>query len=257
MNKLKKYSGVAIILIAGTITYMLLKAYHYYAPPKYRMAFQIKHINNDTLHIAYIGDSWAYMHNNHQCQIPHLIKGRTFQTTKVYSYGLPGRTSKEIYEALFDDVHLVKYMKEQGCDYCFISAGINDINKKLSITYYIKSMNGIIRFLLSNNVHPIILEIPDFDVYKVYRGHDKYRKLLRKISMTINNVPLDCKQLYRDALDDLIHKEGYQDKVSIIRYRSWNHDYYNDLNNLYLNDGVHLNNYGYSVLDSMIAKEIQ
>ena len=74
--------------------------------------------------------------------------------------------------------------------------------------------------------------------------------------MKINNVPLDCKQMFRDALIELIHEKNYQDKVSVILYKSWNNNYSEDLKNLYLNDGVHLNDYGNEVLDSIIAKVI-
>jgi len=74
--------------------------------------------------------------------------------------------------------------------------------------------------------------------------------------MAINKIPMDCKQIYRDALDDLIRKKGYQGKVSIIRYKSWNNDYEKNQSMLYLIDGIHLNDYGNAVLDSVIAKEI-
>jgi lysophospholipase L1-like esterase len=74
--------------------------------------------------------------------------------------------------------------------------------------------------------------------------------------MLINHTKLDCKQDFRDALDELINEKGYNDKISVIRYKSWNNDYENDLNRLYLNDGMHLNEKGYLVLDSMIAKTI-
>jgi hypothetical protein len=74
--------------------------------------------------------------------------------------------------------------------------------------------------------------------------------------MLINDVNLDFKQQFRDALDELINEKGYNDKISVIRYKSWNNDYENDLNILYLNDCMHLNEKGYLVLDSMIAKTI-
>ena len=234
----------------------LIKAYRYYAPPKERMVYKMEQ-HDDTLRIAYIGDSWAYMHQKQsQCMIPQMIKTQAQLPARVYSYGLNGRTSKEIYEALFADKRLKKLMSKEGTDYCFISAGINDVNKKLSIGYYQESMDNIIRFLLTNNIRPVILEIPDIDVYKAYRGLKGSRKLLRKLSMAVNNVPMDCKQMYREALDDLIQKKDYQNKVSIIRYKSWNKDYQNDQKRLYLRDGIHLNDYGYRVLDSVIAKEI-
>ena len=248
-----------IILIGAVFALFNLskKVYKYYFSTKQMSAYQTAQHEDDTLRIAYIGDSWAYMHQQHeQCLIPQMIKAQTHRPTMVYSYGLGGRTSKEIYEALFADTHLRKLMYEQGADYCFISAGINDINKKLSIGYYQESMNNIIRFMLSNDIRPVILEIPDFDVHKAYRWLKGSSKLLRKVSMIVNGVPMDCKQMYRDALDTLIREKGYQDKVSVIRYKSWNKDYHTDQKKLYVRDGVHLNDYGYAVLDSIIAKEI-
>ena len=74
--------------------------------------------------------------------------------------------------------------------------------------------------------------------------------------MIINNTPLDCKQLFHDALDELIREKKYADKISIIRYKSWNGNGDKDLDNLYRDDRLHLNNNGYVVLDKAITKEI-
>lgn len=74
--------------------------------------------------------------------------------------------------------------------------------------------------------------------------------------MIINGTPLDCKQQYRDVLNKLIQEQDYQDKVSIIRYKSWNNNYQKDLKELYISDQLHLNEQGYHVLDSAIAEEI-
>lgn len=245
-----------LLLIASILTFLSVIAYRYYAKPELWTAYKTAQHDDDTLRIAYIGDSWAYMHEKHQCKIPLIEDIQAYNPTIVYSYGLGGRTSKEIYEALFNDKSLRKLLQEQGCNYCFISVGINDINKKMSIQYYQDSMDYIIDFLLSNNIHPIILEIPDFDVLKAYRGLRFISKQLRKLSMSINNVPMDCKQMYRDALDSLIVKKNYHDKVSIIRYKSWNNNYSNDQKTLYLKDGIHLNEYGYHVLDTIIVQTI-
>ena len=126
----------------------------------------------------------------------------------------------------------------------------------MSTSYYQQSMDGIIRLLLSNHIYPIIQEIPDYDIHMSFKRQKPSRILLRQCSMIINNTPLDCKQRFRDALDEMIRRKGYQNKVSIIRYESWDNDYYNDLSQQYLNDGLHLNEQGYSELDSVIAKEI-
>ena len=74
--------------------------------------------------------------------------------------------------------------------------------------------------------------------------------------MLINHTKLDCKQDFRDALDEMISKNGYQNKVDILRYKSWNDDYIHDLNHLYLVDRLHLNEKGYAKLDSAIAAVI-
>ena len=126
----------------------------------------------------------------------------------------------------------------------------------MSTSYYQKSMECIIEFLLANNIHPVIQEIPDYNIVKVYHKQKTSKKLIRQLSMVINNTPLDCKQQFRDALDELIREKGYQDKISIVRYKTWNNDYANDLINLYIDDQMHLNERGYQLLDSVIAKEI-
>ena len=255
MKKYFLYTIVTFVVLA--IIDLSQKLYKYYAPTRSMTPYHTASQDDDTIRIAYIGDSWAYIHQQHkQCQISHIIKMQTNCPTRVYSYGLGGRTSNEIYEAIFTDKTLGKLLREKGADYCFISAGINDVNKKLSTKYYKKSMDNIIRFMLINNIHPVILEIPDFDVHKAYRGLKESSKLLRKLSMTINSVPMDGKQMYRDELDALIKEKGYQKKVNIIRYKTWNNNYQNDQDKLYLSDGVHLNALGYAVLDSVIAKVI-
>ena len=157
---------------------------------------------------------------------------------------------------MYDDEEQKKILQNFGYDYCIVSAGINDANKKMSFNYYRNSIDLIIRFLLSNHVHPIILEIPDYNIFKTYSWQRRDRKLLYRISMIINQVPLDCKQIFRNKLKESFHNKNYQEKVSLIRYKSWNKNYDKDLNTLYRIDGIHLNNYGNSILDSVIAEEI-
>jgi lysophospholipase L1-like esterase len=211
---------------------------------------------DDTLRIAYIGDSWAFLHKDHDIRLETLLEDTLHRPVKVYSHGICGLTSKEIYEKMFNDTVFHSFLKSEGYQYCFISAGINDTYKKMSTSYYQQSMDGIIQFLLTNNIHPIILEIPDYDIQKAYYWQKSFRKVLRDISMFINNTTVDCKQMYRDALNEHINKKGYQNKVSIIRYESWNGNYDKDLQQLYLGDGMHLNSVGYVALDSIIAKTI-
>lgn len=74
--------------------------------------------------------------------------------------------------------------------------------------------------------------------------------------MFVNMTNIDCKQDFRNALDKLIEDKGYQGQISVIRYKTWNKDYEKDLNKLYIDDQMHLNESGYTALDSVIAKKI-
>ena len=255
---MKRTWYILLLLLICICTIITFRAYHYYAPPKLREAYKISNhnIHDDTIRIAFIGDSWAYMHKSHNCKLAQIIEDSIHCPVSVHSFGICGLTSKEIYEQMFDDSGFKQFIQERKYDYCFVSAGINDTYKKMSTSYYKKSMEGIIDYLLTSHIHPIILEIPDYNIIKAYDNQTTDKKLLRQFSMFINGTSLDCKQEFRDALDELIKEKGYKDKVRVIRYKSWNNDYENDLKRLYLNDGMHLNENGYSILDSMIAQTI-
>lgn len=255
-NKLMK-SKIPIILLALLFMsiYVAKKFYAYYSPAKERIAYAtVQHID-DTIRIAYIGDSWAFGHSSHSCGITKILEDSLHLPIKLETYGIGGLTSKEIYNALYEVDDLRLFM-EKGWDYCFISAGINDTNKKMSSSYYKLSMKCIINFLLSNHIHPIILEIPDYDIIESYNRQNKLQRILRHFSMVINNTSLDCKQDFRDALNKYIHTYSLQKDVMVINYSTWNNNYYNDLKNIYIEDGMHLNEKGYILLDNIIAMTI-
>lgn len=245
-----------MILLAVIFCIVIHSAYNYYAPPQLKAPYQLSAQEDDTIRIAYIGDSWAFMHKGHDCLISKLLSDTLHLPVKVHSYGICGLTSKEIYENIFDNADFRHFLQKRHYQYCFISAGINDAYKKMSTSYYQQSMDGIIQFFLTNQIRPIILEIPDYNIQKCFDRQKTSRKLLRQLSMFINHTTIDCRQPFRDALDELIQQKRYANKVSIIRYKSWNNDYANDIEKLYISDGMHLNDKGYAVLDSVNAKEI-
>lgn len=247
-----------IILLIALITTCItigVKLYSYYAPAQLRPPYRTVQHHNDTIRIAYIGDSWAFGHQFHQCKIKELLENKLHCPVIVSSYGISGLTSKEIYHAFFE-LDSLKHFIEKGYDYCFISAGINDTYKKMSASYYQKSVDCIIQFLLTNHIHPIIQEIPDYNIQRAFERQTTKKKLIRRVSMVVNGTKLDCKQQFRDALNELIKAKEYQNKVTVIRYKSWNNNYEKDLRELYIEDQMHLNDKGYAVLDSVIANEI-
>lgn len=250
-----KIKFILSFVLCGICMFIFYKASHYYAEPKPRSPYSLSS-SSDTINIAYIGDSWAFLHKDHECIISKKLEDTLKQPVKVYSFGICGLTSREIYENIFDNNELKQFFQKRNYKYCYISAGINDTYKKMTLSYYEKSMDYIIQFLLNNHIHPIIQEIPDYDIQKAYSRQHPARKILRKMSMLITGTTIDCKQQYRNALDNLIQKKGYTNKISIIRYKSWNNNYIQDLNTIYAEDGMHLNHKGYAVLDSVIAEDI-
>lgn len=246
-----------ILLIIFTICCMVggHALYDYYSPPVEQEAYIIPSHNDDTIRIAYIGDSWAAMHKEHVCIIAQMIEDSIHRPVIVSSFGIHGKTSKEIYDYLFDNKDMRHFMM-QGYDFCFISAGINDTYKKMSTSYYRISMDITIRFMLKNHIHPICLEIPDYDIIKAYNNQQPIRKILRKASMLITRSQIDCKQDFRNTLSELINDNNYNNQISILKYQEWNNNYQDDIKSYYLGDGMHLNQIGYTKLDSCIAKHI-
>ena len=249
----KKY--FLFIALFGCLGIVFIICCRYYAPPQPLNPYLAVHHHDDTVRIAYIGDSWAFLHKEHDTYMSQRLSISINRPVLVKSMGVSGLTSKEIYTHLFNDSVMRSFML-QGFDYCFVSAGINDTRKKMSTSYYKESMDYIIQFLLQNHIHPIIMEIPDYDILKNYERQKTSRKIIRQISMMINATPLDCKQMYRDALKELILEKGYRQNVSVIRYKEWNTDFENDLKRLYIEDGMHLNEEGYARLDSCIVNHI-
>lgn len=254
---MKKKYYIILLVISLVCPFIAYQTYKYYSAPKQEKVYLFQdHSNNDTINIAFIGDSWAFMHKEHPCKIAEYLEHEIHKPVRVYSFGISGLTSKEIYESIYDNDDFRLFMQQRQYAYCYISAGINDTYKKMSTTYYKTSIDYIIQLLLENNIHPIIQEIPDYDIHKAYDRQKDTKKLLRIISSYINGCPIDCKDLYRNTLNNLIIENNYRGNVSVLRYNIWNNNYLKDQQELYLSDGMHLNDHGYMILDRAIATEI-
>ena len=62
--------SIAICIIIG----LAYNFHRYYAPPHFKQPYRIDATPDDTLRIAYIGDSWAIMHNDHTCKIASILE---------------------------------------------------------------------------------------------------------------------------------------------------------------------------------------
>lgn len=253
MKYIKILICITILLVClFTIT---IKAINYYMPPKELETYEISKRQDDTINVAFIGDSWAFFHHPYDKNLSSKLTKALQHTAKAESYGICGLTSKELYNCFFSNKEMKEFLSK-GFDYCIISAGINDTYRKLSKDYYQKSMDHIIKFMLTNNIIPIILEIPNYDINESYRRQTLLRKTIRYISMYLNDTPMDCKQEFREVLNNLISDKYYMDKVYVLRHIEWNSNYQKDLKELYRSDGMHLNQKGYDIIDSCIATYI-
>ena len=250
---MKRKTYCILIVVATILITFGYGMYYYYAPPIEREPYHIAKNNDDTIRVAYIGDSWAYFHQPYDKKISDSLSNKLNRPAKVSSLGFCGQTSKEIYWELFDDPEMKSFVSK-GYDYCIISAGINDANKKMSPHYYKQSIACIIQFFLANQITPILLEIPDYDIERMYRWEIPSRRLLRQFSRLVTGTSINCKQEFRGALDNLLSEKRYGDKVQIIRYKIWNNNYAEDLRNYYKNDGIHLTDQGYAKLDNCIVE---
>ena len=248
-----------LITIIGTVLVILalfgVFVHFYYSPAKEIKSFVIKHHDDDTIRIAFLGDSWAFFHKHHTCKMDSIIKSKTCQPVKVMSEGACGATSKLIYNRFEANGNIHRILKE-GPDYCIIAAGVNDTHLKIGKLYYLANMKLILNFLIQNRIKPIILEIPNYDIYKIYNEINPLKKLLRHFSMVYTRSRMDCRDDYRQALRVMLQENFPSQSIILIKYDDWNSDAYNDIDSLYREDRIHLNDKGYNVLDSYISTQI-
>lgn len=227
----------------------------YYTPAIEQKGLIIQKHHDSIIRIAYIGDSWADGHKNKRCVIDTLIQKAIGKDVLLHTAGISGLTSKNIYYSIFKD-DSVKSVIEWGPDFCFISVGINDSDRKMGRKYYKENMRLLIDYLLNNQIVPVILEIPTFDIKSSFKRRDRKIKLMYLISMLVTWSKMDCIEDYRKELLELIDEQHWEKQVVIVKHEDWNVDGYKDSRGLYDAGLMHLNQKGYLVLDTCIARKI-
>ena len=240
---------VGIIIVIFTL--LTVKSYNYYAPASLLPIYKIPSKQDDTLRIAYIGDSWAFYHRNHTCRIPAIIE-TSIRPVKVISKGMCGARSKKIYQVMFsENEETFRDVLMESPQFCVVMAGVNDTYTKTGSEAFAHNMELIIRFFLSNDVMPVIVEIPDYDIEGAYKRQTTLKKLLRYLSMTITKSNINCLNAYRSALECRLKETGLDKQIIYIKGTDWNDNY-----TLYQSDCLHLNDDGYLKLDTCIAQYI-
>lgn len=261
-RKMNKKLGIVLLCL---LTFFFVGLYYYYRwkplwlQEKPRNNYPIIHYQDDTLRIVMIGDSWVGMRTDtinkiFQARLSEIIDRPVILKSK----GRGGEKSRGIYQLMFeDDGYGTKQLLSSGVDYCIVFAGINDAAANLGIKQYVYYMKQIIDFLLANNIRPVLIEIPNVNIWKVYGGKPIKDLMADYIKSWMTKCGMYSFQEYREALQLFLKDSRFKDSVIYVPMRTWNCDG-EDLNkNLFLDDQIHLNKQGYIKLDSCIIELIK
>ena len=173
------------------------------------------HPNDDTLRVAFIGDSWAELHMMYNCDtLFQQYGGRlTTQPIKCMSKGKLGAKSKDVYYYMFksqtmEDSICTQSLLEKHPDYCVVMVGINDVWKKRPVSYYTGNYRLIIRLLLANDIRPVVMEIPDFALKEWLNKHRKRQGYLYRVYSVFTGVVQDDITPFRNGLSEMLKETG-------------------------------------------------
>lgn len=252
---MKRIVWLLCVFITLFIGVIIINNSQYYSPAEKQDGISVMRYEDDTIRVAYIGDSWADGHKNVNCIISSLVSQTTGRPVVVKTAGICGLTSKYIYYCIFKD-DSIREVIEWGPDFCFVVAGINDSDRKMGRKYYKENMRLIIDLLLENHITPIVLEIPSYDILFSFQRRSRQIKLRYLVSMLLTWSKMDCIDDYRKEYNNLLEEQDWNNIVITIYSKDWNPDGYKDKRNLYDGGLMHLNAKGYLVLDTCIANKI-
>lgn len=249
---------LSIIVIVTSFAYICDVLINYYSfTDEIDTEHAIFSNNSDTITVIFIGDSWASYHSKYNQQLKRCIESRLNKPVKVISRGSVGAKTKFIYTAMYDDSPTgTKELIEQSPDYAIVSAGINDAVAKMGTEYYCHHYNLIIKRLLSAGIKPIIIDMPQVDYIAIYQRESLTAQIRHHISSWLTQAPFWSFDEYRIALQTMITQNQLKAQLIYIPASEWNPEGYADTRMLYQEDHAHLNEKGYSLLDSCITSHI-
>jgi lysophospholipase L1-like esterase len=266
--KCRKYILFFVLALLGVGTYYIVTIFQeafgvaeelpaYSIPPKH---------NDDTLRVAIIGDSWAWIHAemNYDTLFEQYAQRLTSRPVKCFSKGHNGQKTKGVYYDMFanrdvkyewERTYCTQSLLEQHPDYCIVMAGINDLCRQVPPETYAENYRLIIQLLLKNGIRPVVMEIPEFDVVAACKqlGEVKYNcyRYLSLFTRAGWNV-----SKYRKKLQAMLHETSLMEQVVYISVETWNPGGVFKQPGLYQEDRFHLNQQGYKAMDSIISKRI-
>lgn len=260
MRKFFLFVLLVILAVLCTYTYLYHRWSHLWVIAEQQPSYVVAHHHDDTLRVAMIGDSWAGLHNG--------WGGDSFLTArltklmdipvKVKSHGKGGEKSGGIYRLMFEyGSYGTKHLLEGGADYCILFAGINDAAANLGTKQYIHHMRLILQFLFELGIKPVIVEIPDVDIYHLYGGKPLWNRTMDRLRSQMTGCGLYHFAEYREALHQMLNDDEWlPQRIVFVPMAGWNGEGVSINSKLFQEDRIHLNSFGYERLDSCIANAI-
>ena len=155
-----------------------------------------------------------------------------------------------------DEGYGTKELLSSGADYCIVFAGINDAAANLGTKQFLHHYRLILDFLVAEGIKPIVVEIPDVNIWNVYKDKPIKDFVVDFVKSRKTNCNMYEVKEYRKQLRSDLAKNDWLGKVLYIQVQSWNTSGLSVNEQLFMPDQVHLNSLGYKRLDSCIAAAI-
>lgn len=259
---MKKHLLAFVVLllaaVVGGYCYLSYRWKHLWAQEVPKQVYPVLHYHDDTLRIIMIGDSWAGMrtdnlNNSFQKRFTLLYGNNVI----VKSKGRGGEKSRGIYQLMFEtDDYGTRTLLANGADYCVIFAGINDAATNKGVHQYIYHYRLILDFLLKNKIRPVVVEIPNVNLWGLYKEKPIKDLLGDYLKSMMTGCDIYNYKEYREALLSMLTEEGMTKEIVFVPMKDWNGDGESINESLFLEDQIHLNRRGYELLDSCIALKI-
>lgn len=248
-----------IFMIASLYVYYYCRWKHLWAMDVSISSYEIKSRTDDTLKVVMIGDSWAGLHqeNGMDIYLCSELQKKIIRPVTVLSKGKGGEKSRGIYQLMFSpDCYGTKDLLALKPDYCIISAGINDAAANLGSRQYCYYYRQILDFLLTNHIRPVVLEIPDVNIWYLYGEKPIKDLVIDFVRSTMTRCKMYQFRDYRKALYQMLVDEHLMENVLYVPMKDWNNNSPDIDKSLFMIDQIHLNHRGYEKLDSCIASVI-
>lgn len=265
MFRIKIMSSIVFVVVAGCLLIAGAYAYYYHrwkslwgmAPE--RPVYTIQPSADDTLRVALIGDSWAGMRQlcDADAELTTQLAALTGRCVAVAAKGKGGEKSRGIYRLMFEGgAYGTRPLLSAGVQYCVIFAGINDAAANLGTRQFCHYYGQMLHLLLANNIKPVVVEIPDVDIWHLYGGKPLWNLLSDFVKSTMTGCRMYQFADYREALRDMLARQQLMDRVVYVKMDTWNAASPEIDATLFLTDRIHLNREGYRRLDASIAEAI-